>query len=230
MGESRRLCPSSAGFLSWSRLIAFVFLLLFFIFLGWLWSRTRAGGVLKSLWFELRYFLVHHEFVLVALLLLLPTFGFPVSLLFVLTGAVWSIRLAMTICFVCLGFNLVFSYFFYRKCLNKFLFRLIFKDKKALDINPRHMSSIRWVLLIQLIPQIPYAGQCYLLATIKDVKFWHYLSISWFFQFLWACGFILGGNFIQLGQWGILGFCLVMLLIYGVNKKLSGRKGTKVSL
>lgn len=156
-----------------------------------------------------------HAGLLVLSLLFLPTFGVPISPLWILSGMLWGIHVSLTLCFLCIGFNLVFSYFFYRKCFNSWLYKIILRNKPLPKIpyNSRG-RSLRLVLLIQLIPHMPYSVQTYILSSLREVNFWHYMSISWIFQFAWACGFIFGGESIKLGQWGLTILCLILIGSY----------------
>ena len=164
-------------------------------------------------------FLATHGWYIVLSLAFLPTFGIPISPIWILAGAVWQLKLSLIIVAICLFFNLVFSYFFYQKCFNQLIYKWILKNKQFPQlVRTDRMNSIKWVFLIQLMPQLPYAGQCYILSTVKEVNFWHYLSISWLFQFLWALGFILGGSAIKYGQWGLTIFGLILIAIYLTHK------------
>ena len=162
------------------------------------------------------YNLVHqHPWLLVLSLLFLPTFGVPISPLLILVGSRWELRTALWIGFVTIGFNLIFSYFFYKRCLNRFLLKLIFRNK---PVQKPHVStyfdSIRWCFLIQMIPHLPYSAQCYLLATLKEVRFCHYLAVSWLVQFIWAIGFVCGGRAITTGHFGLTIFCVFLIVVY----------------
>lgn len=178
-------------------------------------------GALQANFKKFYSILENHRLGLMVALLIAPTFGVPISLLWILAGAFWGVKVGLFICFICIGINLVFSYFFYKKCLNKFLFRSIFKNQEIRKINltsKARLTSIKWVFLIQLIPHIPYIAQCYILATLNEVNFWHYLSISWIFQSLWAWGFICGGNALKTGQWGITIFLILLIAIFLTRK------------
>jgi SNARE associated Golgi protein. len=165
------------------------------------------------------HFLSTHGWCMIAALAFLPTFGIPISPLWILAGVFWGIKLSLIIVALCLVFNLIFSYFFYQKCFNQILYKWILKKKDLTQLlHTDRLNSIKWCLLIQLIPQVPYMGQVYVLSSLKEVNFWHYLSISWLFQFLWAVGFILGGNALKYGQWGLMAFGLILLIIYLMHK------------
>ena len=57
-------------------------------------------------------FAKQHPWFLALSLLFLPTFGIPIAPLLILAGSCWNLEIALKIVFVCIGFNLVFSYFF----------------------------------------------------------------------------------------------------------------------
>lgn len=200
--------------------VAFVSLLVFIVVaqiavLVYLTKTTNWVGVLQEVLAVFYRYIEQHAWYVVFSLLFLPTFGLPISPLLILAGALWGIKIGLTISFICIGFNLVFSYLFYRKCLNKFLFKLIFRKKQLPDFsNETQRGSLKMVFLIQLIPQLPYVAQCYILSTLKNINFWHYLSISWIFQALWAVGFICGGSSIVSKQWEITFACFILLAIY----------------
>ncbi len=163
----------------------------------------------------LYHYLSQHGWWVVAGLLFMPTFGLPISPLWILAGTLWGVKLGFFISFVCLGFSLIFSYIFYKKCLNKLLFTIIFRGKKVPSFRPTsRLTSMKWVLLIQLVPQIPYVLQCYVLSTLREVQFVHYLSLSWIFQAFWAYGFIYGGNILKTGQWGMMLFVIIFVGAY----------------
>ena len=160
-------------------------------------------------------FAKRHAWFLVLSLLFLPTFGVPITPLLVLAGACWNLEIALKIIFICIGFNLIFSYFFYKRCLNRFLLKLIFRSKPIRQPRPNtRFNSLRWCLLIQLIPHLPYSVQCYILATLKEVRFSHYLAVSWLVQFIWAVGFVCGGRAIYTGHCGLTIFCVFLLVVY----------------
>ena len=164
-------------------------------------------------------FLSTHGWYVIGALAFLPTFGLPISPLWILAGVIWGLKLSLIIVALCLIFNLIFSYFFYQKCFNHVLYKWLLKNKELPQlIRTDRMNSIKWCFLIQLMPQLPYTGQTYILSTLKEVNFCHYLSISWLFQFLWAIGFILGGNALKYGQWGLTIFGLILIAIYLTHK------------
>lgn len=205
---------NSHGFISKISLIGLFSLLGVFV-LAYLASQGEYFSYLHQQLALFYNLIKHHAGLLLFSLLFLPTFGIPLSPMLVCTGALWPIKSACVISFCCIGFNLVFSYFFYKKCLNRFLFSLIFRHAKLPEIpTDRRLTSLRWCFLIQLIPHIPYSIQCYILATLKDVHFWHYLSISWLMQSLWAIGFICSGQAILSGQLGWAVFSALILGIY----------------
>lgn len=160
-------------------------------------------------------FAKQHPWFLVLSLLFLPTFGVPIAPLLILAGSCWNLEVALKIVFVCIGFNLVFSYFFYKRYLNRFLMKLIFRNKQIRQPRPNtRFNSLRWCLLIQLIPHLPYSVQCYILATLKEVRFCHYLAVSWLVQFIWTVGFVCGGRAIYTGHFGLTIFCIFLVVVY----------------
>lgn len=160
-------------------------------------------------------FAKQHPWFLVLSLLFLPTFGVPIAPLLVLTGSCWDLEVALKIVFACIGFNLILSYFFYKRCLNRFLLKLIFRNKQIRQPRPNtRFNSLRWCLLIQLIPHLPYSVQCYILTTLKEVRFCHYLAVSWLIQFIWAIGFVCGGRAIYTGHCGLTIFCVFLIVVY----------------
>ena len=205
---------SQSGFIG--KIALFVFLALslgaFMVYL----SRTGDSSSLFREALAGFYNLVHrHPWLLVLSLLFLPTFGVPISPLLVLAGSCWNLEVALKIVFVCIGFNLIFSYFFYQRCLNRFLIKLIFRNKQIRRPRPNtRFNSLRWCLLIQLIPHLPYSVQCYILATLKEVRFCHYLAVSWLVQFIWAIGFVCGGRAIYTGHFGLTIFCVFLVILY----------------
>ena len=204
--------------------VAFVSLLVFLLvlqiwFLVYLTRTTHCWSILHDLLINFYKLVEQHAWSVVFSLMFLPTFGLPISPLLILAGALWGIKIGLIISFICIGFNLIFSYIFYRKCLNKLLFKLIFRKTKLPDLSKAsERGSLKMVFLIQLIPQLPYIAQCYILSTLNNINFWHYLSISWLFQALWALGFICGGSSIVSKQWEITFACLILLAIYLVYK------------
>ena len=197
--------------------VALFLLLLLLVGLFWIYFDRKNGGfsVFSSLLSDLYAFAQRHSWFLVLSLLFLPTFGVPLSPLSVLAGSCWDLYVAFNVVFVCIGFNLTFSYFFYKKCLNRFLAALIFRNRQIRKPRPNtRLNSIRWCLLVQLIPHLPYSAQCYILATLKEVHFWHYLSISWVVQCIWAVGFICSGKAIVSKHFGLALFCVILLAAY----------------
>lgn len=214
MGKTYRLRHSRTGSVAFVSLLAFI-LVFQILFLVYLTRTTNCWGVLRGLLASFYEFVEQHAWGVILSLLFLPTFGLPISPLLILAGVLWGVRIGLIICFICIGFNLVFSYVFYRKCLNRFLFKLIFrKTKIPYFSSASQKGSLKMVFLIQLIPQLPYAVQCYILSTLNNVDFWHYLSISWLFQFLWAVGFVCGGSSIISKRWEITFACFILLAIY----------------
>ena len=179
---------------------------------------SRTGSLSSTFRDYLAIFYVfakQHPWFLVLSLLFLPTFGVPIAPLLILAGSCWNLEVVLKIVFVCIGFNLIFSYFFYQRCLNRFLIKLIFRNKQIRQPRPNtRFNSLRWCLLIQLIPHLPYSVQCYILATLKEVRFCHYLAVSWLVQFIWAVGFVCGGRAIYTGHFGLTIFCVFLLVVY----------------
>ena len=217
---NKQVCSGFVGTISLWLLVIFLQVFLF-IYLS---RQMDVFAVLQKNCSLIFGFLENHPWGIIFALLLAPSFGVPTSLLWILSGALWGIKTGMFICFICLGVNLIFSYFFYKNCVNKFLSRCFFKDKfpslacNANNANASRLVSIKWVFLLQLIPHMPYIAQCYILATLKEVNFWHYLSISWFAQSLWAFGFICLGYTLKAGQWGITLFAIIFMAIYLTRK------------
>ena len=81
-------------------------------------------------------FAKQHPWFLVLSLLFLPTFGIPIAPLLILAGSCWNLEVALKIVFICIGFNLILSYFFYKRCLNRFLIKLIFRNKQIRQPRP----------------------------------------------------------------------------------------------
>lgn len=166
--------------------------------------------------------LQQHQGLLIVSLFLLPTFGIPLSPLFLIAGSIWRFPVALWICFLAIGTNLVLSYFFYQRCVHRWLLKLVFHNQPLR--HPKSFTrrtSLRWCFLIQLIPHLPYSAQCYLLANIKEVRFWHYWSISWVVQFAWAIGFISAGKAIVSKQWGFTILGIFFLFIYFTYQKFA---------
>lgn len=218
MDKTYRSSWSCSGFVGALGLMFLVILLQIFVLI-YLQRTMDVFGALKSNISLFYNFLSSHGWYIIIALAFLPTFGVPISPLWVLTGVFWGLRLPLIIVAICLFFNLIFSYFFYQKCFNRLIYKWLLRKKEWAKLIPKNRrESIKWCFLIQLMPQLPYTGQCYILATLKEVNFWHYLSISWLFQFLWALGFILGGNALKYGQWGLTLFGLILLVIYLTHK------------
>lgn len=214
MEKTYRLRQARLGSVAFVSLLAFILVLQIWC-LFYLTRTTNCWSVLQDVLVNFYKFIEQHAWGVVLSLLFLPTFGLPISPLLILAGALWGIKIGLVISFICIGFNLVFSYVFYRKCLNKFLFKIIFRKTKMPDFsNASQRGSLKMVFLIQLIPQLPYIAQCYILSTLNNIDFWHYLSISWLFQFLWAVGFVCGGSSIISKQLGITLACFILLAIY----------------
>ncbi len=198
-------------------LLVLFFILVYFVYLS---CQADFLSTFRLLFSQFYFFISSNVWVLLLALFFLPTFGIPVSPLFVLVGATLGIKLGLLASCIAIGFNLSFSYIFYKKCLNPFFLRLILRKKSLQKINLNaHLSSLRWVLLIQLIPQIPYAVQCYILASLQQVNFWHYLGVSWVIQFLWAVGFVCGGQAILSQSYGLIWLCIGLFLVYWLHKK-----------
>jgi uncharacterized membrane protein YdjX (TVP38/TMEM64 family) len=210
-GKERNL---RGGFIGRVALLLFLSLS-FGIFVVYL---SRAGGsssVLREFLAAFYDLAKQHPWFLVLSLLFLPTFGVPIAPLLILAGSCWNLEVALKIVFVCIGFNLIFSYFFYKRYLNRFLMKLIFRKKQIRQPRPNtRFNSLRWCLLIQFIPHLPYSVQCYILAALKEVRFCHYLAVSWLVQFIWAVGFVCGGRAIYMGHFGLTIFCVFLVVVY----------------
>ena len=213
----QQTCQGFVGTISfWLLFIALQILLIIYL--------SRQMDLFDTFQTNLKRFytiLESHRIGVIIALLFTPTFGIPISPLWILAGAFWGVKVGLFICFICIGVNLVLSYFFYKKCLNRLLFRTLFKNHEINKINlpcKARLTSIKWVFLIQLVPHIPYVAQCYILATLNEVNFWHYLSISWLFQSLWAYGFICSGNALKTGQWGITILLIFLTAIFLTRK------------
>lgn len=210
-GKRRNPC---GGFIGKVALLLFLSLSVG-IFVVYLSRKGSLSSTFRDYLTTFYVFAKQHPWFLVLSLLFLPTFGIPIVPLLILAGSCWNLEVALKIVFVCIGFNLIFSHFFYKRCLNRFLIKLIFRNKQIRQPRPNtRFSSLRWCLLIQLIPHLPYSVQCYILATLKEVRFCHYLAVSWLVQFIWAVGFVCGGRAIYTGHFGLTIFCVFLVVVY----------------
>lgn len=213
----------STSFFSWSTIGVVSFFLCIsivqIIILVYLWMHYPVQERLIYFFKFCHAHFASHAFYVFWAMIILPVFGFPITPFFIMAGSAWGIRWGLTFSLLGIGIGLTFSYFFYRYCLNKMLFRILFKRFNVPEgCTCSSLGSVRWVLIIQLIPGLPYMAQNYILSTIDGINFWHYLSISWIVQFLWAYGFVCGGNDWIRGNLGIKAILLLCFISWGTHR------------
>ncbi len=153
-----------------------------------------------------------HPAVFFLLLAVLPAFGVPVSL-FYLVSAVYGIGFSLISTAAALAANLVLIYWLGVGVFHPFIERLIRRTRYSVPrVSPSNYSKI--TLMVRITPGLPYFIQGYLLA-MGGIPFGIYFIISWVVQMCYATAIIILGKSAFQGESGmaVLGICLFLVLV-----------------
>jgi uncharacterized membrane protein YdjX (TVP38/TMEM64 family) len=161
-------------------------------------------------------------------LVVLPLVGFPVSVLFVVTGVKFGKGPGLAVVAVAIALHLVLSYWLGKSVLKGPIEKLFSKSKYKMPVVPEG-EYVSISLLTALMPGIPYTVKNYLLVLGKvpfKPYFWCCLPSNWFHASL----AVLFGGFskeftpLRIGLLVAYGVVLTVLCRH-VVKRLKARKG-----
>jgi uncharacterized membrane protein YdjX (TVP38/TMEM64 family) len=151
-----------------------------------------------------------HPGIFIALMLILPIVGAPISVFLVLVGMKFGIVEGILLSAVLMFLHMAITYYLVHSFFRSWITRLL---KSYNMIIPDIGNSYnRWhALAFMLIPGLPYAVKNNLLA-LGGIPFTPYMVINWTAQFgLSIPLIILGGAVIEMNL-SILGIAIVLLL------------------
>lgn len=135
-------------------------------------------------------------------LVFLPAFGFPVSVLLVLAGAIWGSNWqSCALGILAMSLNMTWTYLASAGPARKIVIRLI-GDRLGAWKNMEQGDLIRLTVLLRVTPGIPLFLQNYLLGLLA-VPYVPYIVISIPLNAIFVVGFVLTGGAIFEGQMGL---------------------------
>jgi len=163
-------------------------------------------------------------FLFVALMAVLPSVGFPISVFLVIAGAKFGLAGGLFVSALTIPIHLSISYFIgnsmFREGLQKYLSK---KDYQLPEVPQDKM--VPWALVFVVIPSIPYAVKNYLLA-LADLPLLYYFAINWPVNFVLSIPFLgLGESAARMNLWLFFLFIVLLLLGYALALWLKKRYG-----
>ena len=149
---------------------------------------------------------------------LAPVLVLPVSGFLIVAGLVYDPWVGILICLLGLTFSNVFMY-----CVSAYWLRgWVEKLIQSRNIQVPEFSesdAIRVIVIFRLIPGFPLTFQNYLLGFAR-VPFLHYLWISALIQMIPVVGFVVFGDSLMKGKFGIALGAVSLLVVVGIGTKL----------
>lgn len=137
--------------------------------------------------------------------LVLPLFGFPISVILLATGMKLGVSLAIGLAAVGMAVHTFAAWYIAHGFLRQRLQRWLQKTHFPMPTIP-HQHQIWFTALFVTVPGLPYAVKLYALA-LTDLPFRRYMSIVWLFHVLNAIPFIgLGSAAVDLNTTWLLVF------------------------
>jgi len=152
-----------------------------------------------------------HPIYMCLLIVVGPAIGMPVSVLYLLSGALYGVKAGLLIIAVGLFGNLLLTYFLSAKIFHKFFKKMLLKRGFNPVIKESNMTKL--VLLIRLIPGTPLVVQNYLLGMLK-APLKSYLFLSWVLLYPWAIVFLMSGNAAVEGQFRLLALGIALFFVF----------------
>ena len=164
---------------------------------------------------------IHPVFFLIGLIVC-PLLPIPVSPLWVLAGMRFGPVMGITICAVGLLINFSIAYVLSRYLIRRQIEWLLKKWKMKIP-SVSHADHAKLTLLVRIVPGNPLFAQNYLLG-LAGVRFSSYLIIGFVVQMFYATGFVVFGEAVFEGRFGLILFALLLILSAGIVVKMLARR------
>lgn len=126
---------------------------------------------------------------LILAIAILPTFGIPVSFLYIVGGFAYGLTLGVIYSVIGVMINISLCYWLANSFMKEWIIKLLHKrGHKLIKIPPKDYNIM--TLAIRLMPALPLAGQSYVLG-LAGVPFIRYALITFPVEIFWATFFIL---------------------------------------
>lgn len=182
----------------------------------------------KRIWSMVEGWLLERPWWIVLALVVLPGFPFPVSVLLLLAGSVWSDRpwMAGAVCLGAIALNLSWTYWFAAGWGRKSIEHLL-GDMAVRIPDVGKFGHRRLILLLRLTPGMPLFLQNYALGFLR-IPFRLYLPLSMLCVAPVSLGFLLGGAGLAKGNLmpllsGVSLVVLALVIAKMVGEKLKSR-------
>lgn len=162
---------------------------------------------------------------LILAIAILPTFGIPVSFLYIVAGLAYGFILGLLYSIIGVTINTSLCYWLANSFMKEWIIQLLHKrGHKLIQIPPKEYTTM--TLAVRLMPGIPLAAQSYLLG-LAGVPFIRYALLTLPVEIFWATFFILPTktfvaqktqSFILVGV-GIIVLCLIIKIVRDILKK-----------
>lgn len=161
-----------------------------------------------------------HPWSLFLAIAILPGFGFPVSLLVVLAGAIWPTApwLSVLIALAALGLNMIWTHFVASGPAGSRI-RTLLPDRWSRLFTLRAENHFRLACILRLTPGIPFFVQNYALG-LCGVPLRHSLAIGLPINILYVAGFVLTGGAIFEGKLGLALAGIGLLVAVGLALRI----------
>lgn len=147
-------------------------------------------------------------------IVILPAFGFPVSLLLVIAGVVWGASVpSCLLALLAIGLNIAGSHFATRGLARPILSRILGSRWKQWSELPA-TGHLRLTVILRVTPGIPLCVQNYLLS-LTGVSLGVSLAVALPVTGLYVFGFVLTGGAIFEGRGGLLIASVSFLVVAG---------------
>ncbi len=152
-------------------------------------------------------------FLFVTLMLILPIFGFPISIFLVLCGIKFSVGWAVLLCAASMGLHLLAVLFLTNSLLRQPLQALLSKTGRRLPKLDGN-KGLFYTFLFVAIPGPPYFVKNYLMAISRTPKLIYFI-IGGGVQFLMALPLVgIGGSLVQMNMKLLIVFGLMAMGVY----------------
>lgn len=163
-----------------------------------------------------------HPALFVALFLLLPLIGFPISALLVILGVKFGTWIGLIIMFAGMPVHLTVSFFVAHSLLRAPLLRLLARMGRPLPQIPEDRQA-RFCFLFMAVPGLSYTLKNYLLP-LSGVPFRYFFLSGLVLQGVMGIPFVVAGDAAAKADLLLLGaLFLVLLIAFGVFRWVRGR-------
>ena len=144
----------------------------------------------------------------------LPAFGVPVSLFYIVSGLAYDLNTALVVSSIGIMNNLLLTYWLTKSFLHKPIQGFLLK-KGFPRVKVPAEEVLKITLLIRILPGLPFFLQSYLLGIIS-IPFLPYFIISILTQFMWAVLYIIFGNALHESSWGFVISAILAIVVFGL--------------